>query len=167
MTIRKTTRDDLVRVLEIYEDARLFMKQTGNPNQWGDKHPSDEMIREDVERGDSYVCVEGEEILAVFFYAEGDDPTYGYIENGAWLDDEPYGVIHRIAVAARGRGVAAFCFDYALSRCKNLKIDTHEQNLPMQRSLEKNGFSRCGTIYLPDGRPRSAFQKRKDDSTKG
>ena len=116
------------------------------------------MICEDVAKGDCYVCEEAGEILGVFYYAEGDDPTYGYIENGAWLNDEPYGVIHRIAVAVRGRGVVGACFAYGLSRCGNLKIDTHENNLPMQRALEKNGFSRCGTIYVGDGSARIAYQ---------
>jgi len=161
MTIRKAEMGDLERILQIYEGARVFMREHGNPDQWGENYPPDGMICEDIERGALLVCVEVDELLAVFFYAEGNDPTYEYIENGAWLNNEPYAVIHRIAVAARGRGVAAFCFDYALSRCPNLKIDTHENNLPMQRTLEKNGFIRCGTIYVEDGSPRIAYQKQK------
>ena len=162
MIIRPTTADELARVLQIYADARAFMRKNGNPDQWGESYPPEALIRADVAEGRSYVCVEGEEILGVFYYAEGDDPTYGYIEDGAWLDDAPYGVIHRIAVAARGRGVAAACFDFALSRCGNVRIDTHTRNLPMQHTLEKNGFVRCGTIYVEDGSPRIAYQKRDD-----
>lgn len=161
MTIRQTRAAELDRVLQIYADARRFMRENGNPDQWGDAYPPEELIREDIARGESYVCVEGDEILGVFYYAEGDDPTYEYIENGAWLDDEPYAVIHRIAVAVRGRGVATACFDFALSRCHNVKIDTHACNLPMQRTLEKNGFCRCGTVYVADGTPRLAYQKNK------
>ena len=159
MTVRVASARDLARILEIYADARAFMRAHGNPDQWGENYPPEEMIREDVATGRSYVCVEGEEILGVFYYAEGDDPTYAVIEDGAWLNDAPYGVIHRIAVVARGRGVAAACFAFGVSRCRNLKIDTHADNLPMQKSLEKNGFVRCGTIYLADGSPRIAYQK--------
>ena len=159
MTIRQTRAAELDRVLQIYADARRFMRENGNPDQWGDAYPPAELIREDIARGDSYVCVEGDEILGVFYYAEGDDPTYQYIEDGAWLNDEPYAVIHRIAVAARGRGVAAACFDFALSRCKNVRIDTHACNLPMQHTLAKNGFVRCGTIYVADGTSRIAYQR--------
>ena len=117
------------------------------------------MIRGDIEAENLYLCVDGTEILGVFFYAEGADPTYQRIYNGRWLNEESYGVIHRIAVAARQRGVASFCFDYALTRCKNLKIDTHRDNLPMQRSLEKNGFVYCGIIHLENGDRRIAYQK--------
>ncbi len=164
MTIRKATPRDIDRILQIYADARTFMQESGNPDQWGTNYPPEEMIREDVATGYSYVCVEGDEILGVFYYAEGTDPTYEYIENGAWLNDAPYGVIHRIAVGVRGRGVAAACFDFGLSQCHNLKIDTHEDNLPMQKSLEKNGFVRCGTIYVADGSARIAYQKNEGGS---
>ena len=162
MIIRPTTADELARVLQIYADARAFMRENGNPDQWGESYPPEALIRADVAEGRSYVCVEDGEILGVFYYAEGDDPTYGYSEDGAWLDGAPYGVIHRIAVAARGRGVAAACFDFALSQCGNVRIDTHTRNLPMQHTLEKNGFVRCGTIYVEDGSPRIAYQKRDD-----
>ena len=161
MTIRQAKAGDLARILNIYADARAFMQAHGNPDQWGANYPPEDMIREDVAAGHSYVCVEGEEILGVFYYAEGADPTYEAIEGGAWLNDKPYGVIHRIAVGVRGRGVAAACFAYGISRCHNLKIDTHRDNLPMQRSLEKNGFVRCGTIYIDSGEARIAYQKSK------
>ena len=159
MTIRQAQMCDLDRVLQIYADARAFMRAHGNPDQWGENYPPEAMIREDVATGHSYVCIEGEEILGVFYYGEGEDPTYTVIEDGAWLNDEPYGVIHRIAVGARGRGVAAACFAFGVAQCGNLKIDTHADNLPMQRSLEKNGFVRCGTIHLADGSARIAYQK--------
>ena len=42
---------------------------------------------------------------------------------------------------------------------KNIKIDTHEDNLIMQKLLEKNSFKYCGVIYLLDGSKRIAFEK--------
>ena len=159
MDIRLAVSNDFSCVREIYAAARAYMKENGNPEQWGDSYPEDELIRGDIEAENLYLCVEGTEILGVFFYAEGADPTYQRIYNGRWLNEESYGVIHRIAVAARQRGVASFCFDYALTRCKNLKIDTHRDNLPMQRSLEKNGFVYCGIIHLENGDRRVAYQK--------
>ncbi len=77
------------------------------------------------------------------------------------MNDRPYGVIHRIAVsdAVRGRGVAGFIFDTCFAKCQNLKIDTHRDNLPMQRALEKNGFIRCGIICLANGDERIAYQR--------
>lgn len=159
MEIRKAQAEDLAKIMQIYDDARVYMRENGNALQWGDGYPAEQLIREDIEKGICHLCMEAGEILGVFCYFEGEDPTYQKIYDGAWLNDKPYGVIHRIAVARHCKGVASFCFDYGLSLCRNLKIDTHRDNIPMQRSLVKNGFTACGTIYLANGDPRIAFQK--------
>ena len=44
----------------------------------------------------------------------------------------------------------------------SIKIDTHEDNEAMRRSLIKNGFDYCGIIYLTDGNPRVAYEKLLD-----
>ena len=163
MEIRKALTADYQQIRKIYTDAQAFMEQTGNPDQWGKVHPPEEMTIQDIADGDLYLCVEGEEILGVFYYIEGDDTTYKKIYEGEWLNDRPYAVIHRIAVssAGRGKGVAGACFDYAFSRCPNIKIDTHENNIPMQKALKKNGFKYCGVIYLLNGDKRIAFQREE------
>ncbi|MBR3894126.1 MAG: GNAT family N-acetyltransferase [Clostridia bacterium] len=157
MQIRKAKIEELDALMQIYDDARAFMRKSGNPEQWRN-HPPRELIEEDISRGCCHVCEEDGELFAVFYFCEEDDPTYRVID-GAWLNERPYGVVHRIAVAKRGRGVASFCFDYAFSRCGNLKIDTHRQNIPMQRALEKNGFVLCGVIRIASGDERIAYQK--------
>ena len=159
--IQKANMTQLPRILEIYENARDFMARSGNPDQWGRAYPPEEMIRQDILTGKSYVNLKDGKLCAVFYFAVENDPTYGYID-GAWLNDAPYGVIHRIAVGESGRGVAAECFRFAETLCDNLRIDTHENNIPMQRCLLKNGFIRCGTIYLEDGNPRIAYQKVRE-----
>ena len=159
--IQKANMTQLPRILEIYEKARDFMARSGNPDQWGRAYPPEEMIRQDILDGKSYVNLDGDRICAVFYFAVEADPTSGYIE-GAWCNDEPYGVIHRIAVDGSGKGVAAECFAFAAQHCDNIRIDTHEKNIPMQRCLAKNGFARCGIIYLEDGDPRIAYQKVRE-----
>ena len=163
MKIRPACPRELDGIMKIYADARAFMKENGNPEQWGDHYPPRELICEDIARGCCRVCECDGEIVGVFYYAEGEDPTYRVIEGGAWLNDLPYGVIHRIATDRQRRGVASFCFAWALDRCKNLKIDTHRDNLPMQRSLAKNGFTRCGIVHLADGDERIAYQKSQEN----
>ena len=156
--IAKATLSQLPQIMAVYAHARQFMAQNGNPDQWGTAYPSEAMIRQDILSGKCYANLEDDHIRAVFYFAVEADPTYGYIE-GAWLNDAPYGVIHRIAVGESGKGVAAECFAFASERCKNIRIDTHEKNIPMQRCLAKNGFTRCGIIYLENGDPRIAYQK--------
>lgn len=160
-SVRHAEMADLPRILEIYESARQYMRSTGNPHQWGSTHPAAALLLEDIAQRRLYVCMDTDQIVGVFCYFQGTDPTYLHIYEGSWQNDAPYGVIHRIAVDAHQKGVASFCFDYALSRCADLRIDTHRDNVPMQRALEKNGFIRCGIIYLANGAERIAFQKTR------
>lgn len=161
MQIRKTKLEDLAEVMKIYAGAREFMARTGNPVQWGDGYPQEELVREDIRKGISYVAEYDGEIETVFVYFAGDDPTYHYIENGAWKNDAPYGVIHRIASAGKVKGSGSHCLQWGFSQCGNLRIDTHDDNVVMQHVLEKNGFERCGRIYTENGSPRIAYQKTR------
>lgn len=159
MLIRKTMPCDIDAVLEIYKNARNFMREQGNPNQWKDEYPSRNDVLADIEEGVGHVVIDGEEIVGAFIFKIGEDETYTKIYNGSWKNNEPYGVIHRIAVKYNGRGIAGFCFDECYKIINNVKIDTHKDNLPMQRALRKFGFEYCGIIYLENGEERIAFQK--------
>lgn len=162
MNIRNATISDLPEMMALYAAARQFMVDTGNPRQWAARSwPPEELIRRDIAQGKSYVCESSEGLLAVFFYDYGYriDPCYDVIEDGAWLSDEPYGVVHRIAAKA-GSGVGKICINWAYDQCRHLRIDTHDDNKVMQRTLEKLGFRRCGIIYVAeDTDPRIAFEK--------
>lgn len=162
MNIRKATLSDLEEILTIYADARAYMRENGNKAQWTGGHPAESLLKSDIESSLLHVCVEETgEILGVFYFRIGEDPTYKRIYEGHWQNDEPYGVIHRIAVSkeSHGKGVASFIYAYCYAIIPNLRIDTHRINLPMQRSLLKNGFLPCGIIYLENGDARIAFQK--------
>lgn len=161
MEIRKAGEKELDAILQVYEDARAYMCANGNATQWTGGYPQPDLVLNDIRQGYCHVCVENGEILGVFSWIPGPDPTYRVIEDGAWLDDGPYTVIHRVSVSSHRRGIASACFAYAMERCDSLRVDTHADNLPMQRSLEKNGFTRCGIIHVEDGSPRIAYQKRK------
>jgi GNAT superfamily N-acetyltransferase len=162
-TIVKATVTSIKEIMKIYEDARAYMRATGNATQWAGGYPSEALICGDIARGNFYLCMDEGKIVGVFYFAVENDPTYANIYDGAWLNDEPYAVIHRIAVSrdSHGKGVAAFIFDSCFEKCSNLKIDTHRDNLPMQRALEKRGFVRCGIIYLANGDERVAFQRNR------
>ena len=159
MQIRKTTIDDLEQVLKIYSEARQYMKENGNPNQWVNGYPPTDMIMGDIADQSSYVCIDSDEIVGVFRFTQGIDPPYIHIYQGSWLNEEPYGVVHRIASASHKKGVASFCLEWCLEKCGNIRIDTHRDNYIMQNLLDKNGYTRCGTIYLEDGAERIAYQK--------
>ena len=151
--IRKASPADMEQILDIYALARKFMADNGNPTQWKDGYPQRQMLEEDIGLGRLYV-VEEKAICGVFMFEVGDDPTYEYIE-GSWTSTTPYGVIHRIAGV--GGGVFAAALEYCTGVIHHLRIDTHEDNKPMQHVVEKAGFSRRGIIYVADGTPRIAY----------
>lgn len=158
MEIRKTTVADLDQVMALYAAARDFMAQSGNPNQWTEGYPWRELISQEIQSGYSYVSVEQDEIVAVFSLIPSAEPSYQAIR-GAWQNDAPYATVHRICVAKPGCGAGAFCLAWCLAQHGNIRIDTHCQNKPMQRLLQKCGFAFCGEITLENGASRLAFQK--------
>lgn len=163
MEIRKSTENDFDRIMRIYARAREFMAAHGNPRQWGATNwPPEALIHQDIAAGNSYVCLDGGQIAGVFFFIQGPEiePTYRVIEEGAWLDSGPYGVIHRLAGDGSAKGVGAFCLDWAYRQCGHLRVDTHQDNQVMQNLLQKLGFVHCGTIYVEeDDDPRLAYEK--------
>ena len=146
--------------MHIFECAKAIMRASGNLHQWGAGYPSPEVVRGDIERGVCYVVTNDAtgEIEATMAFIEGPDPTYSYIENGAWLNDEPYHVIHRIAVATPGKGYAKYLLDWAFGHTGTIRIDTHRDNVIMRHVLGEYGFGYCGVIYLANGDARDAYQ---------
>lgn len=155
--IRKATLKDLPQIMPLYDIAREFMRKNGNPTQWGSGYPSEERISDDIGNGIFYVEETDGFLTGCFAFIIGEEPTYGSIE-GAWLDNQPYGTIHRLASSGQARGVANRCIAFCRSRIANLRADTHKDNHPMQYILKCNGFRYCGIIHIADGTPSLAFQ---------
>ena len=97
-------------------------------------------------------------IVAYFALLPSPEPTYDVID-GAWLTDEPYGVIHRMASYPEVHGIFSTIINYAASRFAHLRIDTHRDNRIMQHLIEKHGFTYCGIIWLDDGSERLAYER--------
>lgn len=170
--IRLAEMADFPQILTIYRKAREFMKENGNPSQWGDTFPREEVLRNDIEeKKHLYVITRGEkdaEIIAgVFALIIGPDPTYAVIKpcegdppenTGFWLDESLYGTIHRLASGGRANGIFAEAIAYSRRQIAHLRIDTHADNLIMQSLIARAGFSRRGIIYTDDGSPRIAYE---------
>jgi len=156
--IRKTKLYDLPAVMTIYSNARELMAKSGNPKQWVDGYPLRETIERDIEAGKSFVYIINGEIAAVFYFAVEIEPTYEKID-GAWLSEDPYGVVHRIARAKNATGTGEYCLDWCLGECGNVRIDTHRDNAPMRGLLERLGFEYCGVVWMKNGDERLAYQK--------
>ena len=157
--IRPAKAADLPEILAVYERARRFMRESGNPNQWGGGHPAPDILWNDIEKGNLYILEKGGKIRGVFALIFGEDPTYAVIDGGSWLSASPYVTIHRIASSGEEHGILEAAVGFAFGQTPHLRIDTHQDNAVMQHLLLKLGFSKRGIIYLENGEERIAFEK--------
>ena len=182
MVIRPATEADIPAVLPVFEAAKAIMRADGNHDQWGAPgFPGDALLLRDIARGGAFVIetrwpvgaghddrsttvmpgVTGHlsaHIVAYFALLPSPEPTYSHID-GAWLTDEPYGVIHRIASYPEVHGIFSAIIDFAAARYPHLRIDTHRDNRIMQHLIDTAGFTYCGIIWLEDGTERLAYER--------
>ncbi|MDJ1122549.1 N-acetyltransferase [Olsenella sp. YH-ols2217] len=157
-TLRPATVDDLPAVSTVFSAARRFMADHGNPTQWGASYPPAGLLESDVAAGRAHVFVDkGGRVHGYVSIEAAPDPTYGTID-GAWLQGGPYATIHRIATDGSFHGALAMALGQARSLAAAVRLDTHADNVPMQRAAEVLGFQRCGTIWVEDGSPRIAYE---------
>lgn len=165
MEFRQANISDLDQIVEIIELSKKYLKET-KVDQWQDGYPAKEDLRRDIESGNSYVLTNKDEIFATTVISLDGESTYNSIFNGEWITNEEYIVMHRVAVhdKYKGKGIFKELIKEAESLALNkgissIKIDTHRDNISMQRAVVKNDFKRCGIIYLEDGSERIAFEK--------
>ena len=163
--IRPAVAADLPALRPVFEAAKGIMRADGNHDQWSAPgFPDDSLLLRDIARGGGFVIESvipseaKESIVAYFALLPVPEPTYDYID-GAWLTDEPYGVIHRMASYPEVHGIFSTIIRYAASHYAHLRIDTHRDNRIMQHLIEKHGFTYCGIIWLEDGTERLAYER--------
>ena len=161
---RPACRDDIDAIMEMFGDAREYLKNHG-VDQWQDGYPETEVIENDIAASRGYVIETCHRPVAYAALCFGEEPTYREID-GAWPDDLPYAALHRMVVSKEHKGMSlagkmiarfeTICSENGITR---LRGDTHRDNRSMRRTLEKNGFTECGIILLANGDPRTAYKK--------
>ena len=163
MKVIKTVYEDVKSIDEIFDQAKAYLKSKGI-DQWQNGYPNAETVLEDIQTDTSYVLKENGKVIGTMRFLIDTDPDYVDID-GEWLSNQEYGVIHRIAIsdAYKGQSCANILLEHAKVLCKesgvhSIRIDTHEQNLSMQRFLKKHGFKECGIVYIRKTDRRIAFE---------
>lgn len=163
MELRKAEVRELDIAMELIDQAKASLRAQG-VDQWQSGYPDRECLRSDLERGTGYFCVEDGAAVGYLCVDFDGEPAYDTLD-GAWLTEQPYVVVHRLALDDRvkGRGLASRVFalveDLAGKRgIHSFKVDTDRDNRVMRHLLEKNGFTCCGTIRF-DNSEKIAFEK--------
>lgn len=146
----------LEEICVIMEQARAQLRRLGL-DQWQKGYPSREVWEQDIRDRAAWLAAEGEQVLGAFMFQTAPEEAYDVID-GSWLTRRPYASIHRVCVrdGSKGRGVAGAMFAHGFELARqagfdSVRIDTHPENRPMRRALEKAGFVLCGTIRLVRG----------------
>lgn len=165
MEFRKTVKEDIDSIMNIIKQAQSYFKKNG-VDQWQNNYPNIEVIDNDIRSGNSYVLLKDKKVVATVAISFSGEKTYEHIYEGAWISNDEYAVVHRVAVDNnhKGLGLASQVLKDIEELCINknvrsIKVDTHECNLSMQKLLRKNKFEYCGLIYLEDNSNRLAFEK--------
>lgn len=161
---RLAKKSDVPAVMEVIEQGRARLKGL-HVDQWQEGYPNEESIMQDVAKKQGHVFVKGGKIVAYAAIVFEPDPYYANI-NGNWLSDNPYVVVHRIAVCDRHahQGIAKFILASAEKMAQkkavpSFRIDTHHDNRYMRNLIRQCNFTLCGIVQVRDGK-RMAYEKR-------
>lgn len=132
------------------------MRAHGNAAQWAGGYPSRGVLLDDIGRGWSHVIVHDGRVVGTFCLMTDEEPTYKTIE-GAWTSTRPYVTIHRIASDGTCGRIFRQAVDFARRLGRDIRVDTHRDNGPMQVAAVREGFVYCGIITLADGGKRLAY----------
>ena len=166
MNFRKATHPDIPSILVIIQQAQHYLKQH-SIDQWQNGYPNHDSITNDIQNGCSYVMEENGTIIGTMAFILEEEPTYAHIYEGSWKTNGlRYATLHRVAVLEerKGSGIAGKMLQEAELLCRScsigsIRMDTHRENLSMQRMMQKNNFAYCGIIYLEDDAERLAYEK--------
>ena len=156
---------DTSGIISIIKQAQNYFKEHGI-NQWQDNYPNLATVKHDIENNNGYVLLKNNIIVGTAVASFDGEKTYETIYSGEWVSDDVFAVIHRIAIDNnyKGLGLSSVIIKNIGKICLNkgvhsIKIDTHKENISMQKMLFKNGFKYCGIIYLENKSERVAFEK--------
>ena len=165
MEFRKAIEADTCGIMNIIRQAQDYFKKHVI-NQWQNNYPNSKTIENDIKNKNSYVLLKDNIIIGTVVASFDLDKNYESIYDGKWMSNHKYIVIHRLAVDSsyKGLGLSSVIINNIERISLNngvysIKVDTHKENLSMQKLLKKIGFQYCGIIYLEDKSERIAFEK--------
>jgi ribosomal protein S18 acetylase RimI-like enzyme len=152
---RKANKEDLDEIFIIVKDAVAVMDKNNIP-QWDEIYPDREVLTEDVEKNQMYVCEIDGQIASIFVLNKECDEEY---KDGAWqYKDASFAVVHRLCVnpAFQNRGIGRETMLIAEKLVKEsgieaIRLDAFSKN-PFALSLyEKLGYKRVGEVIWRKG----------------
>jgi len=145
--IRHAEIKDLDCLDQMAENIRNQMKESGL-SQWVGHYPNRDVFKDDLNKQGLYVFVDDDQIIGSISILEENDPPYKAIQ---WHRNHSL-VIHRLMVDPKHQkqGVGMALFEHAIQLCQtnyqSIKVDTHPDNIKMQKLILKMGFEYMGYL---------------------
>ena len=154
MELIRATENELEELLSFYRIVADNMEETGLQHwHWG-KYPIEEIIREDLEKGNLYYLRDDGAVAAAVAMSTGQGPEY---EKLTWTCGIRPGTFHCLAVhpSTQGAGLGGLVLDdvqqyLRRNGCDCVRCDTSVKNSRSQKLYAKLGFRCSGTMRWPD-----------------
>ena len=146
---------DLAEILRLFRAATTQMDAHG-VYQWDEIYPDEEILGEDIARGNMTVGTIDGRIAVAFMLDYCEDSDY---ESAAWqYREQNIVVLHRLCVHPdfQGRGVARQAMDYLenivrAQGIKTIRLDAFSQNPTALHLYESRGYQKAGEISYRKG----------------
>ena len=132
-------------------------------DQWQNGYPNRERLEEDVRLGIGRVLMADGQRVAYGVLTYDGERAYDDLRGGEWLTSgAAYATIHRLCVAEEevgkgyGRAFMECAEREAATRVASIRVDTHPDNLIMQRLISSLGYRYCGVVEYES--PRLAYE---------
>jgi mannose-6-phosphate isomerase len=153
MTFARVTMDALGAVCALFEAAVHDMQARGLMQwTWG-KYPREDILREDIERGQLWRVDTAEGLVAVFALVRGQGEEYADIP---WRYGVDPACLHRVALQPEksgrgvGKAIVAFAMDEARRMgCDCFRVDTYGQNARARKLFSDTTEREAGTFRFP------------------
>lgn len=117
--LRAAALSEVELAMDIINQAKAHLRAQGI-DQWQTGYPDRDCLERDVRTGKGYFLEEDGIPLGYLCVDFDGEPAYDHL-NGTWAREEPYVVVHRLALsdAARGRGAAGTAFQLVEDLCRD------------------------------------------------
>lgn len=153
MKIQLASSIHITPIFQIYQDAKITLDAQGI-FQWTDAYPNIEIVKSDIEKGETYILKDENQLVGVIILNEEQDPQYKEID---WkFDDQKVLVVHRLAVnpTSQGKGYARKLMDFAENYAleNNYAVIRLDAFIPHDRVIQfylKRNYLIRGETFFP------------------
>ncbi|MGY0836468.1 GNAT family N-acetyltransferase [Aerococcus urinaeequi] len=165
LALRGSVESDMTQLTCMLEDA-IALLAMNSIDQWQNGTISREILLDAIMHDQAFVWEQRDSGgIAGFCVLDTYDELYENLVEGEWIVSGSYLAIHRVMVSKHLRGskvTTQMFLDIKkmgiLNNIDALRIDTHPDNIMMQKTLKRNGFVRTGLLYMPSGSPRYTYE---------